>query len=85
MKKTYLLVLMVALALTSCKTGKHADLGDGVFADIQTNKGDIVVKLEHNKTPITVASFVSLAEGKTATPTTPPKSATLLSSRKQVT
>ncbi|MCP4978134.1 MAG: peptidylprolyl isomerase [Maribacter sp.] len=63
MKKTYLLVLMVALALTSCKTGKHADLGDGVFADIQTNKGDIVVKLEHAKTPITVASFVSLAEG----------------------
>lgn len=63
MKKTYLLVLTVALALTSCKTGKHADLGDGVFADIQTNKGGIVVKLEHDKTPITVASFVSLAEG----------------------
>ena len=63
MKKTYLLALTVALALTSCKTGKHADLGDGIFADIQTNKGDIVVKLEHDKTPITVASFVSLAEG----------------------
>ena len=63
MKKTYLLVLAVALALTSCKTGKHADLGDGIFADIKTNKGDIVVKLEHDKTPLTVASFVSLAEG----------------------
>ena len=63
MKKTYLLVLTVALALTSCKTGKHADLGDGLFADIQTNKGDIVVKLEHAKTPITIANYVSLAEG----------------------
>ncbi len=63
MKKTYLLILTVALALASCKTGKHADLGDGIFADIKTNKGDIVVKLEHDKTPITVASFVSLAEG----------------------
>jgi len=63
MRKTYLLVLTVALAFTSCKTGKHADLGDGIFADIQTNKGDIVVKLEHDKTPVTVASFVSLAEG----------------------
>ncbi len=63
MKKTYLLVLTVALAFTSCKTGKHGDLGDGIFADIQTNKGDIVIKLEHDKTPITVASFVSLAEG----------------------
>ena len=63
MRKTYLLVLTVALALTSCKTGKHADLGDGIFADIQTNKGDIVVKLEHAKTPVTIANFVSLAEG----------------------
>ena len=63
MKKTYLLILTFALALASCKTGKHADLGDGIFADIKTNKGDIVVKLEHDKTPITVASFVSLAEG----------------------
>ncbi|NND79013.1 MAG: peptidylprolyl isomerase, partial [Maribacter sp.] len=50
MKKTYLLLLTVTLALTSCKTSKHADLGDGLFADIQTNKGDIIVKLEHEKT-----------------------------------
>ncbi|MBT8306074.1 MAG: peptidylprolyl isomerase [Maribacter sp.] len=63
MKRTYLFVLTIVLALASCKTGKHADLGDGVFADIQTNKGDIIVKLEHDKTPVTVASFVSLAEG----------------------
>ena len=63
MRKTYLLVFSVVIALTSCKTGKHADLGDGIYADIQTNKGDIVIKLEHNKTPITVANFVSLAEG----------------------
>ena len=63
MRKTYLLVFSVVIALTSCKTGKHADLGDGIYADIQTNKGDIVIKLEYNKTPITVANFVSLAEG----------------------
>lgn len=63
MKKTYLVLLTVSLALMSCKTSKHADLGDGIFADIQTSKGDIVVKLEHEKTPITVANFVSLAEG----------------------
>lgn len=63
MKKTYLLLLTIALALASCKSSKHPDLGDGVFADIKTSKGDIIVKLEHLKTPITVASFVSLAEG----------------------
>lgn len=63
MKKTFLLLLTATLAFVSCKSSKHADLGDGIFADIQTNKGEIVVKLEYEKTPITVASFVSLAEG----------------------
>jgi peptidyl-prolyl cis-trans isomerase A (cyclophilin A) len=63
MKKTYLLLLTITLALASCKSSKHPDLGDGVFADIKTNKGDIIVKLEHTKTPVTVASFISLAEG----------------------
>lgn len=63
MKKAYLLALTISIALTSCKSSKYPDLGDGVFADIQTTKGDIVVKLEHEKTPITVANFISLAEG----------------------
>jgi len=64
MKKTYLLILTFALILSSCKSSQRADLGDGLFADIKTSKGDIVVKLEHEKTPVTVANFVSLAEGK---------------------
>lgn len=64
MKHSILLTtLVVALSLFSCKSGKYGNLGDGIFADIQTNKGDIIVKLEHEKTPITVANFVSLAEG----------------------
>lgn len=37
--------------------------GDGVFADIQTTKGNMVVKLTYKETPNTVANFVSLAEG----------------------
>lgn len=63
MKKSYLLLLIISIAITSCKSSKYPDLGDGVFADIQTSKGDIVVKLEYEKTPVTVASFISLAEG----------------------
>ena len=51
------------ILLSGCKAGKYADLGEGIFADIQTTKGDIVVQLYHEATPVTVANFVSLAEG----------------------
>ncbi len=63
MRKILFGLSALVLILSGCKAGKYADLGDGIFADIQTTKGDIVVKLYHDATPVTVANFVSLAEG----------------------
>ena len=37
---------------------------DGIYAKFNTNKGEILVKLTHEKTPGTVGNFVALAEGK---------------------
>ncbi|MFC7357513.1 peptidylprolyl isomerase [Jejudonia soesokkakensis] len=62
MKKLTFLFLSLSLALASCQN-KYPDLEDGVYAEFITNKGTFVAKLYHEKTPLTVANFVGLAEG----------------------
>lgn len=63
MKKIILLLLIAIGSFYSCKD-EHSNLPDGLYADIETNKGHIIVELDYKKAPITVANFVTLAEGK---------------------
>ncbi|MDO4729045.1 MAG: peptidylprolyl isomerase [Bacteroidota bacterium] len=59
-KMTNFLIATIAL-LFSCSDKSEQD--SGIFADIQTTKGVITVELEYEKTPVTVANFITLAEG----------------------
>lgn len=62
-KKIYLLLAVIAVSLTSCKD-EYKNLKDGLYAQIVTPKGKILIQLDYKKAPITVANFVTLAEGK---------------------
>jgi len=61
-----LTLFIFLISLSSCKTAKYDNLDDGLYADLQTDKGDILLSLAYETTPITVANFVSLAEGTNA-------------------
>ena len=61
MKNKYLIILF--LILNSCNMNNYSDLSDGLYANINTNKGNIIVELYYDQVPITVSNFIALSEG----------------------
>jgi peptidyl-prolyl cis-trans isomerase A (cyclophilin A) len=65
MKKIHGLLAIIALVVmaSSCED-KYPDVEDGIYAEIQTNKGTMFAQLYYEAAPISSANFVALAEGK---------------------
>ena len=61
---SYIVVLLLLIFPVGASiSAENPPLADGLYAKIMTSKGDILIKLEFEKTPLTVTNFVGLAEG----------------------
>lgn len=78
-KLSILCLLVIGLTSSMAQTKKKpvaakavpaaSNATEGIFAEIDTDKGKILLQLEYKKTPVTVANFVALVEGTNASVT----------------
>lgn len=63
MKNRILQFLLVSSILFTACNDEYNSFEDGIYANIETNKGKIIVQLFSEEAPLTVANFITLAEG----------------------
>ncbi|KMQ51150.1 Peptidyl-prolyl cis-trans isomerase [Chitinispirillum alkaliphilum] len=65
--KIFCVVTVLAFLVVNCnstgKGGSMSERQEGLYVEMETNKGTIVLSLEFEKAPLTVTNFVGLAEG----------------------
>ena len=62
MKTKFLIFFFACSMIFACDNNK-SDLEDGIYAEFETSMGKMLIKLTYEKTPVTVANFIALAEG----------------------
>jgi cyclophilin family peptidyl-prolyl cis-trans isomerase len=63
MKTKFFKLLFVSVVFLAACNSKYDKLEDGVYADIETKNGSIILELYAKDVPMTVANFITLAEG----------------------
>ncbi len=62
MKLKFILFFLLNSILFSCNN-QYNELEDGVYAEINTSLGKMLIQLNYKETPVTVANFIALSEG----------------------
>jgi peptidylprolyl isomerase len=64
--RRYLAIAVTVLGGVALLAGcaeEYPDLEDGLYAELETTRGTILIELAYDKAPLTVTNFVGLAEG----------------------
>ena len=60
----FFFISIIFVFLTSCIPDKYKGLEAGIYAEIQTNKGNILLELHTEYVPKTVANFIEERDGR---------------------